>query len=193
MRQNSTNPAPLAAGRAPKSFCLAAEHSEDGQPRRSVQAPNVIGIDPGVGRALTLMSLDGELIDVAEMPVRRDGSAASGNAPLPAELLTRWRPRQVVCEFGVYAAQGRRCRGLQLRALTVGAIESASGVLGFPIRFLTLSRLLTLVSPTMTTRAGGKRVVDCIKDAVSTFRELESLNGAVSAAMAAEIDTGWRR
>jgi hypothetical protein len=49
---------------------------------------------------------------------------------------------------------------------------------GLPIRFLTPSRLLAFVSH--DDGAGArclKRVVERIKDGVSKFRELESLNG----------------
>jgi crossover junction endodeoxyribonuclease RuvC len=33
----------------------------------------VIGVDPGIAGALALVSLAGELIEVADMPVLRDG------------------------------------------------------------------------------------------------------------------------
>jgi hypothetical protein len=81
----------------------------------------VIGIDPGIAGALALVSRAGELIEVADMPILRDGSAgrASVNAPLLAELLARWHAREVICEF-VTARPGEgptgafsfgRCRG----------------------------------------------------------------------------------
>ena len=88
---------------------------------------HVIGIDPGIAGALALVSRSSELIEVADMPVLRDGSAgrASVNAPLLAELLARWHAREVICEF-VAARPGEgptgafsfgRCRGtLERRA-----------------------------------------------------------------------------
>src|SRR5271166_3511632 len=131
------NPAPLAAGRARELFCLAAERSEDSQLALRVQG-NVIGIDPGVVGALALVSRDGELIDVADMPILRDGSGgrAAVNAPLFAELLARWHRREVVCEFvsarpkegAVGAFSFGRCRGV---------IEGTCAGLGLPLQFLT--------------------------------------------------------
>ena len=136
MSPNSKNPA-AGGGRAPELFCLAAEHAEDSQLALRVQG-NVIGIDPGVVGALALVSRDGDLIDVADMPVLRDGSGgrATVNAPLLAELLARSHGREVVCEFvsarpkegAVGAFSFGRCRGV---------IEGACAGLGLPIRFLT--------------------------------------------------------
>ena len=61
----------------------------------------VIGINPGIAGVLALGSRSSELIEVADMPVLRDGSAgrASVNAPLLAELLARWHAREVICAF----------------------------------------------------------------------------------------------
>ena len=125
MSPNSKNPASQAAGRAPNLFCLAAERSEDSRTALHVQG-NIIGIDPGVVGALALMSRDGELIEVADMPVLRDGSGgrAAVNAPLLAGLLARWHAREVVCEFvsarpkegAVGAFSFGRCREASLRA-----------------------------------------------------------------------------
>ena len=89
---------------------------------------NIIGIDPGVVGALALVSLAGDLIEVADMPILRDGSAgrATVNAPLLADLLARWHAREVICEFvGPRPGEGAlgafsfgRCRGLsRARAL----------------------------------------------------------------------------
>ena len=88
MSANSKNPASLAAGRVPDTFCLAAERPEDSQTARHFQG-SVIGIDPGVAGALALVGAAGDLIEVADMPVLRDGSVgrASVNAPLLAALI----------------------------------------------------------------------------------------------------------
>ena len=59
-------------------------------------AQAVIGIDPGIGGALALVSRTGELIKVADMPVLRDGSAgrASVNAHLFVMLFALPRPNE---------------------------------------------------------------------------------------------------
>jgi crossover junction endodeoxyribonuclease RuvC len=61
----------------------------------------VVGIDPGVTGALALLDQDGRLLEVADMPVLRDGSGgrAAVNAPLLDSVLAQWRVREVVCEF----------------------------------------------------------------------------------------------
>jgi crossover junction endodeoxyribonuclease RuvC len=98
----------------------------------------VIGIDPGIAGALALVSRAGELIEVADMPVLRDGSAgrASVNAPVLAELLARWHAREVVCEF-VAARPGEGPAGAFSFGRRRGVIEGACAALGLPIRFLT--------------------------------------------------------
>jgi crossover junction endodeoxyribonuclease RuvC len=99
---------------------------------------NIIGVDPGVTGALALVSRAGVLIDVADMPVLRDGAAgrAAVNAPLLAELLARWHARGVACEYvgprpqegAVGAFSFGRCRGV---------VEGVAAALDLPIAFLT--------------------------------------------------------
>ena len=93
----------------------------------------VIGIDPGVAGALALVSSDGDLIEVADMPVLRDGSAgrAAVNAPLFAELLARWHAREVVCEF-VSARPGEGAVG----AFSFGRATLSSKARAPPLAFL---------------------------------------------------------
>lgn len=131
------NPAPLAAGRAPNSFSLAAEHSEHTQTSEHFQG-NIIGIDPGVGGALALVSRNGDLIEVADMPILRDGSGgrASVNAPLLAEFLSRWHAAEVICEF-VSSRPGEGPVGAFSFGRARGVIEGACAVLGLSMRFMT--------------------------------------------------------
>lgn len=114
MSPNSKNPA-ADGDRAPNSFCLAAELSENNQPAGRVQA-NVIGIDPGLVGALALVSRDGDLIEVADMPVLRDGSGerTAANAPLVAVLLARWHEGGHL-RIRLCATQRRRCRSVRGR------------------------------------------------------------------------------
>lgn len=91
----------------------------------------VIGIDPGIAGTLALVSRAEELIEVADMPILRDGSAgrASVSAPLLADQMARWRAREVICEF---VSTSSFCFGRSR-----GVIEGACAALGLPIRFLT--------------------------------------------------------
>lgn len=134
----SKSPAPLAAGRAPESFCLAAERSDNSETSLQPQAPNVIGIDPGLAGALALVSSDGDLIEVADMPVLRDGSAgrAAVNAPLLCGLLARRREGEAIVEF-VSARPKEGAVGAFSFGRSRGVIEGACGALGLPIRFIT--------------------------------------------------------
>jgi hypothetical protein len=133
---NSKNPT-AGGGRAPISFIVAAERSEDTQTAARGQA-NVIGIDPGISGALALVSRDGDLIEVADMPVLRDGSGgrAAVNAPLLADLLARWHAREGVCEFAS-ARPKEGAVGAFSFGRSRGVIEGACAALGIPIRFLT--------------------------------------------------------
>jgi crossover junction endodeoxyribonuclease RuvC len=101
---------------------------------------HVVGIDPGIAGALALVSRAGDLIEVADMPILRDGSAgrASVNAPLLADLLARWRAQEAICEF-VAARPGEGPTGAFSFGRCRGVIKGACAALGFPIRFVTPS------------------------------------------------------
>jgi crossover junction endodeoxyribonuclease RuvC len=131
------NPASLAASRAPNTFCLAAESSENTQTARQYQGI-VIGIDPGVSGALAIVTRDGQLVEVADMPTLADRPAGrrSVSAPLLAELLARWHAIEVVCEF-VSARPKEGAVGAFSFGRSRGVVEGASAALGLPVRFLT--------------------------------------------------------
>ena len=99
---------------------------------------HVIGIDPGIAGALALLSRSSELIEVADMPVLRDGSAgrASVNAPLLADLLVQWHAQEIICEF-VAARPKEGPTGAFSFGRSRGVIEGACAALGLPIRFVT--------------------------------------------------------
>jgi crossover junction endodeoxyribonuclease RuvC len=136
---NSKNSASLAAGRAPNSFCFAVEPSE-----HTTTAPGshgaIIGIDPGIGGALALLSCDGDLVEVTDMPVLSDGSGGCGsvNAPLLAEVLARWHAWQVICEF-VSARPKEGAVGAFSFGHSRRLIEGADAALSLPIRFIARS------------------------------------------------------
>jgi crossover junction endodeoxyribonuclease RuvC len=137
MVPNGKNPALLAAGRAPNAFCLAAEGSEDNKKAPHFRG-NVIGIDPGVSGALALVTSDGGLLEVFDMPVLADGPAGrrTVNAPLLAELLARWHAREVICEFVSARPKGGPVGAFSFGG-TRGVVEGVCAALSLPIRFLT--------------------------------------------------------
>jgi len=99
---------------------------------------NVIGIDPGVTGALALLTDEGVLLEIADMPTLADGTKGRStvNSPLLADLLARWHAREAFCEFvgprptdgSVQAFSFGRCRG---------AIEGVAAALSIPIDFIT--------------------------------------------------------
>jgi crossover junction endodeoxyribonuclease RuvC len=103
------------AARASEEFILAGERPEDTRAALRVQG-NVIGIDPGLVGALALVSRDGDLIEVADIPVLRDGSGerTAANAPLVAVLLARWHEGGHL-RIRLCATQRRRCRSVRGR------------------------------------------------------------------------------
>jgi hypothetical protein len=74
----------------------------------------ILGVDIGSAGALALVDEAGELLDVADMPILRDGPAKrpAVNGPLLAALVGRWRPDRAIIEY-----VGARGRGICLRAL----------------------------------------------------------------------------
>ena len=62
---------------------------------------SVVGIDIEATGALALLDEAGELIEVADMPILRDGpkNRPTANGPLLAEIIARWRPSRAFIEF----------------------------------------------------------------------------------------------
>jgi crossover junction endodeoxyribonuclease RuvC len=137
MCTSTKDPAPLSAGRALSSFGLAAEQSQDNRTAPEAQK-NLVGIDPGIGGALALVSRDGHLVEIADRLTMSDGSSgrASVNAPLLAELLARWHAREVICEF-VSARPKEGAVGAFSFGRSRGFIEGACAAFGLSIRFIT--------------------------------------------------------
>jgi len=101
--------------------------------------PTVVGIDPGNSGALALLTLDGGLIQIEDMPVVDDGvnGRSTINAPLMAALLRRWGPCAAYIELiGPRPTDARasafsfgRCKGM---------IEATLAVLAIPATMLTV-------------------------------------------------------
>jgi hypothetical protein len=92
-----------------------------------------IGIDSGSKGALALLSPDGALLEVADMPILRDGPAnrPNVNAPLLAEIIYRWQATHAFAEY-VGARPGE---GLWARLVSDGLEASSKAftlLLAFP-------------------------------------------------------------
>lgn len=101
-------------------------------------ASTIIGIDIGVRGALALLSPDGELLEIADMPILRDGPAnrPSVNPPLLASIFRRWGAQQAFVEF-VAARPGEGAVGAFAFGRSKGVIEGVLAAVGLPVAFLT--------------------------------------------------------
>ncbi len=99
---------------------------------------NVIGIDIGTKGALALLSPAGELIEVADMPILRDGPAnrPNVNAALLASIVRRWRPSRAFVEY-VGARPKESPAGAFAFGRSKGIIEGVCASAGLPVTFLT--------------------------------------------------------
>ena len=98
---------------------------------------DILGIDIGAAGALTWLSRSGKLIEVADMPILRDGPAkrASVNAPLLADIIARWHVKTAFVEF-VGARPGEGAVGAFAFGRSRGVIEGVCGALGVSVSFI---------------------------------------------------------
>jgi crossover junction endodeoxyribonuclease RuvC len=101
-------------------------------------AGNILGVDIGAKGALALLSPDGMLLDIADMPILRDGpgNRPNVNAPLLAEIVNRWHATQAFVEF-VAARPGEGPTGAFAFGRSRGVIEGVCAAAGLPVAFLT--------------------------------------------------------
>ena len=146
MRASTKNPAPLAAGRAPNSFCLAAEQSEDSQ-IPAVNQASILGIDIGSKGAIALLTPNGELLDAVEMPCLNDGPAGrrNVNGPLLAEIIAKAHASSAYVEL-VGARPGEGAVGAFAFGRSRGVVEGVLAALGIRV---------THISPASWKRAIG--------------------------------------
>ncbi len=97
----------------------------------------VIGIDPGLGGALALLTSDGALVDLDDMPTLQDGAAGRRaiNAPLLAARVRAWGAGQAFCEH-VAARPGEGPVGAFSFGRCRGIIEGVLGSQGVPVVML---------------------------------------------------------
>ncbi|NUJ81918.1 hypothetical protein HUN39_18195 [Methylocystis sp. FS] len=98
----------------------------------------ILGIDIGAKGALALLSPTGELIEVADMPILRDGPANRPNvsAPLLASVVYRWQASQAFVEY-VGARPKEGPTGAFAFGRSRGIIEGVCAAAGLPVTFLT--------------------------------------------------------
>jgi hypothetical protein len=101
-------------------------------------APCIVGIDIGVAGALALLTPDGDLLEVADMPTLCDGpkNRATVNGPLLAEIVRRWQATEAFVEH-VSARPGEGAVGAFAFGRSRGIIEGVLAACGVPVRFLT--------------------------------------------------------
>ncbi len=97
-----------------------------------------IGIDIGSKGALALLSPTGELLEIEDMPILRDGPAnrPNVNAPLLASIVCRWQATTAFVEF-VSARPGEGPTGAFSFGRSKGVIEGVCAAAGLPVTFLT--------------------------------------------------------
>jgi crossover junction endodeoxyribonuclease RuvC len=107
----------------------------------------VLGVDIGACGALALVDEDGNLLDIADMPVLQDGPAGrrAVNAPLLAEIVNRWRADRAFVEF-VGARPGEGAVGAFAFGRSRGVVEGVLGACGVPA---------ALIAPAAWKRAVG--------------------------------------
>ena len=99
---------------------------------------NIVGVDLGSKGALALLSPDGALLAVEDMPILRDGPGKrpNVNAPLLAEIVYRWQATQAFVEF-VGARPGEGPTGAFSFGRSRGVVEGVCAASGLPVAFLT--------------------------------------------------------
>jgi len=97
----------------------------------------VLGIDPGVSGAVALLTAEGALIDVVDMPTLSDGTGGkrSINAPLLAARVRAWGAGLAFVEF-VGARPGEGAVGAFSFGRCRGVIEGTLGALAVPVQMV---------------------------------------------------------
>ncbi|MGO9427596.1 hypothetical protein [Rhodoblastus sp.] len=98
----------------------------------------ILGIDIGSQGALALLDEAGALLDVADMPILRDGprNRPNVNAPLLAEIISRWQATQAFVEY-VGARPGEGPTGAFSFGRSKGVVEGVCAAAGLSVAFLT--------------------------------------------------------
>ena len=98
----------------------------------------VLGIDIGNEGAVALVTAAGDLLEVVDMPVLRDGPRGRPNvsAALLADIVFNMKAAKAYVEF-VSARPGEGAVGAFAFGRSRGVIEGVCGAAGLPVAFLT--------------------------------------------------------
>ena len=107
---------------------------------------SIIGIDIGSQGAIALLTPAGELLEVVDMPILRDGpnGRPNVNAALLADIVLKMQAAVAFVEF-VGARPGEGPAGAFAFGRSRGVIEGVCGAAGVPCRFLTPAHWKRLV------------------------------------------------
>ncbi|MDX7950494.1 hypothetical protein P7D22_04780 [Lichenihabitans sp. Uapishka_5] len=98
----------------------------------------ILGVDIGRTGAVALLTAEGDLLDVADLPTLPDGPACrpSISAPLLAKIMRQWQPSSAYIEFvGPRPTDGSKAAFAFGAAK--GTVESTLAVLGVGAAYLT--------------------------------------------------------
>jgi hypothetical protein len=106
----------------------------------------VLGIDIGSQGAVALLTSAGELLEIAHMPILRDGPKDRPNvsAALLADIVINMKASTAYVEF-VGARPGEGAVGAFAFGRSRGVIEGVCGAAGLPVAFLTPAHWKLLV------------------------------------------------
>ena len=106
----------------------------------------VLGIDIGSQGAVALLTSTGELLEIADMPVLRDGPKGRPNvsAALLADIVANMKASTAYVEY-VGARPGEGAVGAFAFGRSRGVIEGVCGAAGVPLAFLTPAHWKRLV------------------------------------------------
>ena len=101
-------------------------------------APCILGIDIGVQGALALLTPEGDLIEVADMPILRDGpkNRPAINAPLLADLIWKWHAAEAFIECAG-SRPGEGAVGAFCFGRSRGVVEGILGACGVTASLIT--------------------------------------------------------
>jgi len=106
----------------------------------------VLGIDIGAHGAIALLTPAGELLEIADMPILRDGPKGRPNvsAALLADIVLKMQATMAYVEF-VSARPAEGAVGAFVFGRSRGGIEGVCSAAGVPLSFLTPSNWKRLV------------------------------------------------
>lgn len=95
----------------------------------------ILGIDPGAGGGLALLTDGGDLLHVADMPIVEVQGKRRISAPLLCQQIRNWNPRLAVIER-VGAMPGQGVSSMFAFGYSAGLLEGAVAMAGLPLVFV---------------------------------------------------------